>query len=296
VKRKALLLPLLLAAVDQPLIFFLPELLPNLYFFVIFAVEILKYDKLMVKKEDFFILSNEVNIAEEEYLKLDILIDTLDAISRTAYQSLYIIDYYKRNFLYVSDNPLFLCGHTAKEVRSLGYAFYIEHVPMEEQIILTEMNRVGFNFYTKIPVHERIKYTISYNFHLLNEKKKTLIHHKLTPVRLADDGKIWLAACVVSLASRNQIGYIEMHKIDDANYSKYLIEDGYWRKEKRVTLNEKEKRILSLSIQGYTMNEIADQICLSLEAIKFYRQKLFGKLDVKNITEAIAFATNHKLL
>ena len=30
--------------------------------------------------------------------------------------------------------------------------------------------------------------------------------------------------------------------------------------------------------------------------IKFYKRKLFEKLDVKNITEASAFATNHKLI
>ena len=73
----------------------------------------------MVKVEDFFISPNAAsNIQEEEYQKMDFLIDTIDAVSRTIFQSLYIIDYYKKNFLYVSDNPLFLCGHTAEEVKS----------------------------------------------------------------------------------------------------------------------------------------------------------------------------------
>lgn len=252
---------------------------------------------MMVRVDDFFMLSNTVSdISEEEYQKANLLIDVFDAVSRTTYQSLYIIDYHKKNFLYVSSNPLFLCGHTAKEVQELGYKFYLDHVPEQEQIMLTEINRAGFDFYNKIPIAERIKYTISYNFHLLNGKKKILINHKLTPAQLTDDGKIWLAACVVSLSSREAVGNVEMRKINDANFWKYSLESRHWTEEKGVILNDREKDILLLSAQGYAMTEIADRVHLSLDTIKFYRRKLFEKLDVKNITEAAAFAANNKLI
>lgn len=250
----------------------------------------------MVKIEDFFLSTNTVSaISEEEYRDIDLLIDMIDAISRTTYHSLYIIDYFKRNFLYVSANPLFLCGHTAEEVKSLGYSFYIDHVSEEEQSMLIKINKAGFDFYSKIPINERMKYTISYNFHLKYGKNRTLIEHKLTPIKLVDDGKIWLAACAVSLASRGEAGCIEMRKTDDANFWKYSMKDNCWTKEQNMIINEKEKKILSLSCQGYSMDEIAGQVHLSVHSIKFYRQKLFEKLNVKNITEAIAFASNHKL-
>ena len=44
------------------------------------------------------------------------------------------------------------------------------------------------------------------------------------------------------------------------------------------------------------MSEIADKICLSPDTIKKYRQRIFEKLDVRNISEAIVAATNNKLL
>ena len=62
------------------------------------------------------------------------------------------------------------------------------------------------------------------------------------------------------------------------------------------TLSEGERAVLILSIQGYTMSEIADKICLSPETIKKYRQRIFEKLDVRNISEAIVAAANNKLL
>lgn len=58
-----------------------------------------------------------------------------------------------------------------------------------------------------------------------------------------------------------------------------------------------EKSVLSLSIQGYTMAEIAEKICLITQIqIKKYRQRIFDKLDVRNISEAIVAATNNKLI
>lgn len=251
----------------------------------------------MTQVDDFFILSNYVHdISEEEYKKADLLIKVFDALARTTYQSLYIIDYYRRNFLYVSDNPLFLCGHTSEEVRELGYMFYLNHVPSGEQNMLTEINKAGFNFFDKIPIEERLNYTISYDFHLKMNKKEILINHKLTPVLLANDGRIWLAACTVSLSAYNSPGHIELRKAGSTEYWIYSLEKHRWIENKGIVLNEKEKDILTLSAQGYTMNEIADKLCLAIDTIKFYKRRLFDKMEVKNITEALSFATNYKLL
>lgn len=251
----------------------------------------------MTQVDDFFILSNYVHdISEEEYKKADLLIKVFDALARTTYQSIYIIDYYRRNFLYVSDNPLFLCGHTSEEVRELGYMFYLNHVPATEQNMLTEINKAGFNFFDKIPIEERLNYTISYDFHLKMNKKEILINHKLTPVLLANDGRIWLAACTVSLSAYNSPGHIELRKAGSTEYWIYSLEKHRWIENKGIVLNEKEKDILTLSAQGYTMNEIADKLCLAIDTIKFYKRRLFDKMEVKNITEALSFATNYKLL
>ena len=60
----------------------------------------------MLHVDDFFIPTNAIeNIPEEEYEKNTPLISTLDSLTRVLYHSIYVIDYYKKNFLYVSDNP-----------------------------------------------------------------------------------------------------------------------------------------------------------------------------------------------
>ncbi len=61
----------------------------------------------MARVEDFFIMDNAVTgITDEDYRNIQDVVDSVDAFSRMTYKSVYIIDYFKKNFLYVSENPL----------------------------------------------------------------------------------------------------------------------------------------------------------------------------------------------
>ena len=87
----------------------------------------------MARVEDFFIMDNAVTgITDEDYRNIQDVVDSVDALSHMTYKSVYIIDYFKKNFLYVSENPLFLCGLSASEVKKIGNKFYIDNVPQED--------------------------------------------------------------------------------------------------------------------------------------------------------------------
>lgn len=247
--------------------------------------------------DDFFIPDNEIRLPDElDYSRVDEYIRSAEAFSRSSYQSVYIIDYFRQNFLYVSPNPMFLCGLSPERVKGLGYRFYLDFVPEDEQPMLLTLNKAGFAFYNDIPVDERKDWYISYDFHIFNEGKKILVNHKLTPLALTSDGRIWLALCVVSAATHTDAGHIEMHRTGTSEFFEYNISSRRWNRRQMPMLSDGEKSVLTLSIQGYTMSEIADKICLSPDTIKKYRKRIFEKLDVHNISEAIVAATNNKLL
>ncbi len=99
----------------------------------------------MPDMKDIFISSNMAcNAPDYNPDVLSTLTRTAEAFARVTYQGIYLIDYYRQEFLYVSDNPLFLCGHTAEEVRGWGYRFYLKHVPEKDQKMLVELNRSSF--------------------------------------------------------------------------------------------------------------------------------------------------------
>ena len=144
----------------------------------------------MAQKDDFFFEANSVEgITEVDYQRAMPYVETAQAFAQTTYQSIYIIDYHRKNFLYVSDNPLFLCGHTSEEVRKMGYDFYLSYVPKEEVPMLTELNRSGFRAFYDEPVENRRQCMMSYDFHIAHGNRLLLINHKITPLAMTTNGR-----------------------------------------------------------------------------------------------------------
>ncbi|WP_184165206.1 response regulator transcription factor [Chryseobacterium shigense] len=246
----------------------------------------------------FFSEKNTVhNLSQNELMQTFNYLEPIKAFARITYKSIYVIDYQKKTFEYVSDNPLFLCGHSPDEVKELGYAFYFKHVKEEDLELLITINEIGFNFYESIPIEERKQHTISYDFHLVKKNKKSiLVNHKLTPLFLTEDGKIWKAICIVSLSQNNSSGNIQIFKDGSDTIWKFNLSENEWIKKTKIKLTDREIEILLLYAQGLTINDIAEKIYLTADTIKFHRRKLFDKIGVQNITEALSYATNNKLI
>ncbi|QCW98970.1 helix-turn-helix transcriptional regulator [Aggregatimonas sangjinii] len=246
----------------------------------------------------FFSSKNTVKqVTEADTKKLANYLEAIKAFARTTNKSVYVIDYEKKGFEYVSDNPLFLSGYSTQEVEEMGYEFFFKQVPEKDLDLLLKINTVGFDFYDKLPIQDRKEYTISYDFHLKTEKGKAiLIHQKLTPIFLNETGKIWKAICIVSLSSQQKSGNVTIYKNDGSEVFQYDLQGDFWKSLQKVELSDREKEILQHSIQGYSINEIAEQLFISPDTVKFHRKKLFEKLDVANISEAISHATANKLI
>lgn len=246
---------------------------------------------------DFFSLKNAVDISDVDQEKTNDYLASVKALARTTYKSIYVIDYEKKGFEYVSHNPLFLCGHTPEEVKNMGYAFYFNYVSKTDLELLIRINTIGFDFYESLSQEERLLYTLSYDFNLKNkEQKLILINQKITPLFLTKSGKVWKALCIVSLSTEQGSGNIKVYKQGENKMFTYNLEGGFWKTEEKIILSNREKEVLQYSARGFKINEIAQAIFISPDTVKFHRKKLFDKLEVSNISEAISFATNNKLI
>lgn len=245
----------------------------------------------------FFNSNNKVSgITPEDYTRAKYYIRTAEALSQIAYESIYIIDYCAQNFLYVSPNPLFLCGFSPEEVMALGYNFYTTRVPDDEVDLLLKINAIGFRFFNNHPIEERPLFSISYDFHIINNGEDVLVNHKLTPLAMDPYGHMWLAICFVSLSNHDKAGNIEVRKQGQSEYWRFDLDLDRWINVPGVKLTDGEKEVLRLSARGLTVEEIAERAHRAKDSIKSRRRSIFDKLGVKSISEAIAFATNYKLI
>jgi len=236
-------------------------------------------------------------ISEEDHLQQQHYLEVVKSFARLTYESIYVIDYEKMAFEYVSENPLFLCGYSSEEVLEMGYDFYFKNVPERDLQLLNLINDAGFDFYKKLPGHGKKSYSITYDFHLVNrDGKHILINHKLTPLFLTSDDQLWKAMCIVSISHHKKAGNVCIHKQGTDETWELNVENNVWRKTEKPKLTKREIEILRLHAQGLTINQIAEKIFVSSDTVKYYRRRIFERLGVSNIVEALSYAVNNKII
>jgi len=250
----------------------------------------------MIKKENFIIENYIDHIPEQDYERVTTYAGVADAISKMTYKNIYMIDFYKWAFPYVSPNPFFLCGMPAEQVKELGYEFYLRCIPQGDLTLLAEITRAAFSFMKRVPSDELLKYTVSCNFHLIqtNSSTERLFNHLCTPVELTKDGKIWLALCTV-IPTSEPSGVAQIFKAGSDISLSYDMKSGKWKQNQNLKLKETEKEIILLSALGFKTKEIADELLRSAETIKAYKHRIYQKFEVKNMSEAIIYAMNRRL-
>ena len=250
-----------------------------------------------IHKNDFlFIPGTTDEIPPDEYLKTETFVNMAKALAQTTDRFVYIIDYAKRNFLYESINMAYLLGEPANNVDFFDYKMYFNHIPANEQHKFIEINMAASAMFARMPIKERTMHTITYDFHLMMKKRQRLVNHHLTPLALTESGRMWLALCTIGLSAMQTAGHAIIKKAGSNIYHEYSLDRHEWIEKEMGRLRDIERSILILSAQGFTMNDIADKLCKSVDTIKKYRKGLFKKFGVKNITAALTYATNYKML
>ena len=238
-------------------------------------------------------------IRSDNYAKVEGYLSALKAISKICNLSYYIIDYYRKNFFYISPNSLFLSGYSQEEVLKMGYDFYDVCVPYEDLQLLFELNEAGFKFFYQLPAKRRGHVTISFDFRLKNRNSGSLvmINHKLAPLLLTEDGNIWMAICLVTLSSKQTSGDVHIITKDDQtcygfNRAKQIFEEMEIKK-----LTKKEYEILKLIALGNNIEEISRELEVSTSTVKNHKTRIFRKINVKNVAEAVfVFANSQGIL
>ena len=252
----------------------------------------------MIHSDEFFIdklfepSKIDSPMSESDYHDLKIRIDCVEKIAHANNMSVYIIDYLKKAFLYVSPNPLFLCGYDREEVRKMGYKFYTKVVAPEDKDLLLEINEKSFDFFYKQPPEERYHLSISFDFRVLHANKmEIMIHHKQTPFVLTDAGDLWLSICFVTLSTRKKSGNAIFQKFDSPERWEYSLTTKKWKKTSAIKLTKRESEIFRLSAQGYAIKNISIFLGISESTVNFHKTNIFSKLNVTNIAEAVYYGS-----
>lgn len=214
------------------------------------------------------------------------------AFATTTSYGIYVLDYFNKEILFVSDsitrlNDTITGCHC--NVNSLN-------IPEEDLKILNEVYTEAFKYLYNLPKEERLEYLFTFDINIMHEKKKNIMfHHNISPMSLTEDGMILYTICTVSPIAGCTRRNFRIKKRHAGYYLEYNIKKHKWEEKTCITMTQMERQVLLLSTSGYTMHAIANIIYKSLDSIRTYKRSIFSKLKVRSITEAIAYINNYNM-
>ena len=257
----------------------------------------------MGNTENFF-LNYEGNLKQMSLDKQEKwIMDSIVSTAGCVYNSFYIMNHVTKKMVYVSENSYIFGGYSSAEIMESGSAFFNEVIPQEELTVLTRVAKENLKVFNAFSKEKRGNLVCSYDFHLSGKgTSKILLNQKTVPLGIDDEGKVWISLCIVSLSPRKEFGHYVIYEsaetVQETShfYIKYDLKLQKWEEIPSFTLSRTEKDVLALSAQGFTMEEISQKICKSVDAVKWYKRKLFEKMKVGSITEAFALAIEQRLI
>ena len=211
------------------------------------------------------------------------------AFTRISGNGIYMVDYERNKVFFMSENITRWCGIPPEKVGC--YDEYVKCVPDSDYKMLIEINETAFKYLQNLPDDEIIKYSLSYNFHF----HKLLVHQYFTPV-VVENGVIKIGLFVLTTPSEQESGRIIMRRYGNPDFYEYSRTQNKWEHKDGVVLSDIEHKVLWLSAQGNTVEQIGEEIHKSPNTVKTCKKRLFKKLGVSSISEALIYAINNRLL
>ncbi len=150
-------------------------------------------------------------------------------------------------------------------------------------------------FFANVPIEEHMEHTISFSLDLGRSKNKTTVYHRVIPLLPTENGRVWLYLCIAKLASKNASRILRIQKNNSNVFYLFDYQTSQWEENQIEKLDRRDFECIKMAAQGFSIEDIADKLCVSPDTIKAMRRRLFSRWGIDNIQEAINYVVCHKI-
>lgn len=233
-------------------------------------------------------------IPENAYINLDRIFDTLDAASRLTNASMFVVDFFKNELVYRSRSLIYTDQAKASDKKRESVNPYWALIEEKDYAILLETREAYLDFVKSFTIEQKLNHNYIIDYSISLNGKKHMIAQKFTPLKLSPDGNLWLGLFCISASTHKDCKHIAIYG-DNFRYVYDLKERKYVPFEEDMALSEIERSILYHAAKGLTTEQIANQLYRSINTIKTHKSRLFKKLHVSSVNEALMFVANYDL-
>lgn len=246
--------------------------------------------------KDLLHLSTGVTLDDSEYEKAKEAITKMcDITSHLLCRSIYVVDYIRQKFLYVSPHPLFLCGYELEDVKAMGYSFLEKILPPEDFPTFLETFKAHWQFVCNTKPEDRELLRLSYDIYLRHKNGNTiLVNKKIAPLFFTKEGYPWIGIAFVDYAAHKHAGYHSVLQ-NRTQHVTYNRKKGKFVQYTPPKLTPREEQVLRLYTQGYDEKEISVMMGIGVLTVRTHRNNIRKKMNAHSLPQAIGmFYTNLK--
>lgn len=230
-----------------------------------------------------------------EILDTASIISTVAAASRACNQSMIVIDYDEHKSLYMSESMIYLEEATETDFKRKCENPYWSLV---SDITLDKLLSVKNAYYNLSKQMGRVQYgshicVLDYPISIRNHD--FFINQTFTPLCLRSDDIIGVGLFTFRPSAKREISCIVLGS-DGRRWSFDFQDKQFLEYHLGVHLTPTEKAILQRARKGMTNGEIAKNLFITESTVKTHKLRIFHKLHVTTIAEALVIVGNYHLL
>lgn len=205
----------------------------------------------------------------------------------------FFLDYYHEKLIVDIPSALLLCGYPKDRVQKENFGFLDLILKKKERLWLSLLWEKSADFFYNLSENECKYFIFLYEINIVKaDGSKTLLHHKVVPFQLCENGNLWLAVGRVSpsISQKTENRACIVNPVTQTKYD--FIKGAFVPSQISVpTLNEMS--VLHLLVKDMLEADICKALNIKKGMYYHIRGKLFEKLDVK--TPAGAVQRAHQL-
>ncbi len=213
------------------------------------------------------------------------------ALTKVVPYGVVLIDFLRHEVVFSSSDILTLWN--SKKCTSQPPSSYVHLLQDSESAILGNVFRAYQELLNTLSNEEAMDTALIFDLKLtIGKSHERIVHHRVTPLSLLPTGEMWYGLGILSPSVNRDSGNVIVHQKNSIGLYCFDSSTSRWNNVMFPSLNTIEKEILVLSAQGFTVKQISEMLYRTVNGVKTAKQKIFRKLKVENIQEALTLLSH----
>lgn len=234
------------------------------------------------------------DVPDSDYQGLSLLFEALGATARLTNCSMFVIDFAKKELVFRTPRLKYADNAAPEDFRRSDPNPYWSLIHDEDLHVMIETRDPYLRLIRSLPPEQQLGNTYIIDYRIRLNNRDYVVAQKFTPLKLCPDGSLWLGLFCITESTNKACEHIAVFG-DGFRYTYSFKHKSFTPFDEYMELTDIEKAILQRSAKGLTTEQIATELCRSVNTIKTHKRQLFNKLHVTSMREALTFVANYGL-